>query len=177
MLSVIDDLVRGGDAKELSPPSREGRSVILTSGTTGTPKGANRPSGTLTAAAALVSRIPLRFGRSTHIAAPMFHTWGWAHLNLAMLLGSTLVLRTRFDPEGFLAAVSENRCDAAVVIPVMLRRVLELAGADTQQVRHERACGWSQHLGRRCPATWRPSGWMHSATTSTTRTARPSAPG
>ena len=123
---VIDDLVRGGDAKELSPPSREGRSVILTSGTTGTPKGANRPPGTLTAAAALVSRIPLRFGRSTHIAAPMFHTWGWAHLNLAMLLGSTLVLRTRFDPEGFLAAVSENRCDAAVVIPVMLHRILEL---------------------------------------------------
>ena len=143
---VIDDLVGAQDGRELSPPSREGRSVILTSGTTGTPKGATRPPGTLTAAAALVSRIPLRFGRSTHIAAPMFHTWGWAHLNLAMLLGSTLVLRTRFDPEGFLAAVSENHCDTAVVIPVMLRRVLELPAPtrsryDTRRLRVVAASG------------------------------------
>jgi acyl-CoA synthetase (AMP-forming)/AMP-acid ligase II len=123
---TLADLVAGNKRGDLPAPEREGRTVILTSGTTGTPKGASRGSGTLSAAAALVSRLPMRHGWGVHVAAPMFHTWGWAHLNLSMLIGSTLVLRRRFDPEGFLDAVSEQRCDAAVVIPVMLQRVLDL---------------------------------------------------
>jgi len=61
-----------------------------------------------------------------HVAAPLFHTWGWAHLNLSMLIGSTLVLRCRFEPEDFLRTLTGNDCDAAVVVPVMLQRVLEL---------------------------------------------------
>jgi acyl-CoA synthetase (AMP-forming)/AMP-acid ligase II len=124
--TTLADLVERHDGSDLAVPDREGRTVILTSGTTGSPKGASRGSGSFSAAAALVSRLPFRHGWRVHVAAPMFHTWGWAHLNLSMLIGSTLVLRRRFDPEGFLAAVSEERCDAAVVIPVMLQRVLEL---------------------------------------------------
>ena len=123
--TLADLIARSSDA-DLPAPERESHTVILTSGTTGPPKGASRGSGTLEAAAALVSRLPLRHGWRVHVAAPMFHTWGWAHLNLGMLLGSTLVLRRRFEPEGFLAAVSEQRCEAAVVIPIMLQRVLEL---------------------------------------------------
>jgi acyl-CoA synthetase (AMP-forming)/AMP-acid ligase II len=125
-LPTLADLVRRHDDADLPVPEREARTVILTSGTTGAPKGASRGSGSLDAAASLVSRLPLRHGWTVQVAAPMFHTWGWAHLNLSMLIGSTLVLRRRFDPEGFLAAVSEQRCDAAIVIPVMLQRVLEL---------------------------------------------------
>ncbi|HYJ66325.1 MAG TPA: AMP-binding protein [Nocardioidaceae bacterium] len=122
----LADLVEHTDDADLPVPEREARTVILTSGTTGAPKGASRGSGSFEAAAALVSRLPLRYGWKVHVAAPMFHTWGWAHLNLSMLIGSTLVLRRRFDPAGFLAAVSEERCDAAIVIPVMLQRVLDL---------------------------------------------------
>ena len=125
-VATLADLVDHHDGGDLAVPEREGRTVILTSGTTGSPKGASRGSGSFSAAAALVSRLPFRHGWRVHVAAPMFHTWGWAHLNLSMLIGSTLVLRRRFDPEDFLAAVSEERCDAAVVIPIMLQRVLEL---------------------------------------------------
>jgi fatty-acyl-CoA synthase len=103
--------------------------VILTSGTTGTPKGAPRNEGSIDAAVSLLSRLPLKQGWRTHIAAPLFHSWGWAHLNLAMLLGSTVVLRRRFDPEGCLAAVTENDCDSVAVIPVMLQRILALEDA------------------------------------------------
>ena len=56
----------------------------------------------------LLSRMPLRYGWRTHIAAPLFHTWGFAHLALAMLLGSTVVLRRRFDPEGCLRDASRT---------------------------------------------------------------------
>ena len=101
--------------------------MILTSGTTGTPKGAPRSEAGIDAAVSLLSRMPLRYGWRTHIAAPLFHTWGFAHLALAMLLGSTMVLRRRFDPEDVPARVAEDeRCDSLVVIPVMLQRILAL---------------------------------------------------
>ena len=108
------------------PAGRNGRIVILTSGTTGTPKGAPRSEAGVEAAVSLLSRMPLHYGWRTHIAAPLFHTWGFAHLALAMLLGSTMVLRRRFDPEGCLAVAEAERCDSVVVIPVMLQRIMAL---------------------------------------------------
>jgi fatty-acyl-CoA synthase len=122
----LDRLIAEHDDADVRVPEREARTIIPTSGTTGTPKGASRGSGSLDAAASLVSRLPLRHGMRVHVAAPLFHTWGWTHLNLSMLIGSTLVLRRRFDPEQFLATLDEHRADAAVIVPVMLQRVLQL---------------------------------------------------
>lgn len=125
----VEQLIsRGSDAK-LKPPSRLARPVILTSGTTGTPKGAPRSEAGLDAAVALLAGLDFKTGGTTHIAAPVFHTWGWAHLNLAMLLGSTIVLRRKFDPEECLRVIEEYRCDGLIVIPVMLQRMLQLAPA------------------------------------------------
>jgi fatty-acyl-CoA synthase len=122
----IDALVTAYDDSDVDPPESHARIVILTSGTTGTPKGAPRSEAGIGAAVSLLSRLPLRYGWRTHIAAPLFHTWGFAHLALAMLLGSTVVLRRKFDSEGCLATVAEERCDSLVVIPVMLQRILTL---------------------------------------------------
>ncbi len=122
----IDGLIPSYDDSDVDPPERHARIVILTSGTTGTPKGAPRSEAGIGAAVSLLSRLPLRYGWRTHIAAPLFHTWGFAHLALSMLLGSTVVLRRRFDPEGCLQAVEDERCDSLVVIPVMLQRILTL---------------------------------------------------
>ncbi|HEX6388926.1 MAG TPA: AMP-binding protein, partial [Solirubrobacteraceae bacterium] len=124
---LLEELIAGGDTSNLVPPAEKGRIVILTSGTTGTPKGANRKQPeSLDPAAALFSRIPLRALEATHIAAPMFHSWGLAHFLLAMSLGSTVVLRRRFDPEEMLAVIERYRCTTLVVVPVMLQRALEL---------------------------------------------------
>ena len=123
---TLERLVAAGDDADLDPPERHGRTIILTSGTTGTPKGAPRSEAGIDAAVSLLSRMPLRFGWRTHIAAPLFHTWGFAHLALAMLLGSTVVLRRRFDPEECLRAAESERCETLVVIPVMLQRILAL---------------------------------------------------
>lgn len=123
--TTVDALVRDGSSADLTPPGEEAKVVILTSGTTGTPKGAPREAG-IEAAVAILSRIPLRFGWRCHIAAPMFHTWGFAHLALSMLLGTTVVLRRRFDPEDALRATQDERCDSMAVIPVMLQRILAL---------------------------------------------------
>jgi acyl-CoA synthetase (AMP-forming)/AMP-acid ligase II len=123
----IDHLVRRGDPADPVPPAEPGKTVILTSGTTGTPKGASRQSPTsLDPAASLLSKIPLKAGEVTMIAAPLFHAWGFAHFVLGMALGSTLVLRRKFDPEQTLAATAEHRATALVVVPVMLQRTLQL---------------------------------------------------
>ena len=124
---ALEDLVAAGDRADRVPPSAPGRIVILTSGTTGTPKGAQRgmPE-SLDPMAALLSRIPLHAREPTMIAAPLFHSWGMAHFSLALALSSTVVLRRRFDPEGTLAATAQHRCSALVVVPVMLQRILEL---------------------------------------------------
>ena len=74
----------------------------------------------------LLSRIPLRYGMRTHVVAPLFHTWGFAHFMLSALMGETVVLRRRFDPEECLRVTQAERCEAMVVIPVMLQRILGL---------------------------------------------------
>jgi acyl-CoA synthetase (AMP-forming)/AMP-acid ligase II len=123
----IEELISQGDDAELSPPNDRGRVVILTSGTTGMPKGAPRkPPESMAPAAALFSKIPLKAFETTVIAAPMFHSWGLAHFNLALPLGSTLVLHRRFDPEQTLRAVAQHRASTLVVVPVMLQRIMDL---------------------------------------------------
>lgn len=145
-VDTLEGLIAGAPVVEPPPPSRHSRAVILTSGTTGTPKGAPRSEAGIDAAVALLSRLPLRHGWRTHIAAPLFHTWGYAHLAISMLLGSTMVLTRRFDPETALRLVEEHRCESLVVIPVMLQRMLQLpeetlADVDLSSVRVVAASG------------------------------------
>jgi fatty-acyl-CoA synthase len=137
---TLEQLLGAYDEGDLQPPDRHARVVILTSGTTGAPKGAPRKEAGIDAAVSLLSRMPLRAGWRTHIAAPLFHTWGFAHLALAMLLGSTVVLRRSFDPLEALRTAQDERCESMVVIPVMLQRMLalepeQLEGIDLSRVR------------------------------------------
>ncbi|HEY7933729.1 MAG TPA: acyl-CoA synthetase [Solirubrobacteraceae bacterium] len=125
---LLEEQIALADAGELKPPAERGRVVILTSGTTGTPKGAARKQpDSLEPAAALFSKIPLRARETTMIAAPMFHSWGFAHFTLSLPLASTLVLRRKFDPEETLRATAQHRASALAVVPVMLQRILELS--------------------------------------------------
>jgi acyl-CoA synthetase (AMP-forming)/AMP-acid ligase II len=126
---TLEGLISSADDSDLDPPPEPGRVVILTSGTTGTPKGAQRESPGLGPAVAMLSRIPLRSRETTVIAAPLFHSWGFAHFTLGLLLSSTYVLRRRFNPEATLAAVERNRATALAVVPVMLQRILDLPPA------------------------------------------------
>jgi fatty-acyl-CoA synthase len=124
---TLDDLIAAGDPSDVVPPAEKGRVVILTSGTTGTPKGASRSQPeALGPAVTLLGRIPLRARETTMIAAPLFHSWGFAHFTLGLLLSSTYVLRRRFDPEATLALVAQHQATCLPVVPVMLQRMLEL---------------------------------------------------
>jgi acyl-CoA synthetase (AMP-forming)/AMP-acid ligase II len=123
---TLEQLIEAGDTRNVVPPEEEGRTVILTSGTTGAPKGASRSSPGIGAAVAILSRIPYHVRERTLIAAPLFHSWGFAHFTLGLMLSSTLVLRRRFDPEATLAAIERHRAEHCPMVPVMLKRTLDL---------------------------------------------------
>jgi acyl-CoA synthetase (AMP-forming)/AMP-acid ligase II len=124
---VLEEMIFDSDPSDLAPPDEKGRVVILTSGTTGSPKGASRKQPeSLDPAAILFSKIPLRTRETVHIAAPLFHSWGFLHFTLGLGLSSTVVLRRKFDPEQCLSTVAQFECSTLAVVPVMLQRILEL---------------------------------------------------
>ncbi len=124
---TLQELIEDGDTSDVDPPSERGKAIILTSGTTGTPKGASRSQPrSLDPAAALLAMIPLKAREKTMIAAPMFHSWGFVHFTLGMSLSSTLVLNRKFDPEATLSLTAQHECTALIVVPVMMQRILEL---------------------------------------------------
>ncbi len=125
--TTLEALISSGDTSSPATPNEEARFVILTSGTTGTPKGAQRSSpGGINALAGLFDRIPYRVGESMVIASPLFHSWGFTHFVLGLPLGSPMILRRRFDPEDTLRAVQEHRARVLAVVPVMIQRILAL---------------------------------------------------
>jgi fatty-acyl-CoA synthase len=122
----------------ITPPPRsriKPRIVILTSGTTGTPKGAPREEPkSLAIIGGVLSKVPFRARQTTVLAAPMFHALGLAGMALGIALGSTLVVQRRFDPEQTLDALADNDAAALVLVPVMLQRIMEL-GEDAVRAR------------------------------------------
>jgi fatty-acyl-CoA synthase len=125
----IDDVRAMGSSRPLLP-SKPVAPVLLTSGTTGTPKGARRagrPAG-LSSALGVLERIPYQAGDIAVIPTPLFHAWGLVQLTIAAATASTAVLVRRFDVSATLDAVETERATVLAVVPVMLQRIL---AADT----------------------------------------------
>jgi acyl-CoA synthetase (AMP-forming)/AMP-acid ligase II len=122
---TLDDLIATGNPAAPPTPTTSGKIVVLTSGTTGTPKGAPRAAPrSLASAGAILSKIPYRGGENVFVAPPMFHAWGFLNGLMTIGVGSTLITHRRFDPDRILSALAEHRCAGLAVVPVMLRRLL-----------------------------------------------------
>jgi fatty-acyl-CoA synthase len=123
----LDRAIEQGEASPLPRPAKPGRVVLLTSGTTGTPKGAPRPEPrSLSLPGALLERMPMRAREGTVIGPPLYHGTGLIMALLSVSLGSTIVLRSRFEPAGLLADTERHRATAWCVVPIMLQRLLAL---------------------------------------------------
>ena len=124
---TLDALIADGDTARPAKPGVEPRITILTSGTTGSPKGAPRSEPhSLGIVGGLLSKAPFRAGEVTELCAPMFHALGFAQAIVGIGLGSTLVVRRRFDPVQTLDSLERHHATAMVVVPVMLARIVEL---------------------------------------------------
>jgi len=123
----LDALIERGESKAPSAPTTAGKIVLLTSGTTGTPKGAPRAEPrSLTLPGALLERMPMKARETTLIGPPLYHGTGLIIALLSLALGSTLVLRRKFDAEQFIADSADHGATTWCVVPVMLQRVLAL---------------------------------------------------
>jgi fatty-acyl-CoA synthase len=137
----LERLIATGNPTSPPPPKQAGRLVLLTGGTTGTPRGASRPEPrSLVIPGALLERMPMRARETTVLAPPLFHGTGLLIAALTGLLGSTLVLRRRFDATTMLDDIETHRATAVCVVPVMLQRVLalgeqEIRGRDLSSLR------------------------------------------
>ncbi|BBX32225.1 acyl-CoA synthetase [Mycolicibacterium mageritense DSM 44476 = CIP 104973] len=123
---TLADLIARSSGQPAPKATKHSSIIILTSGTTGTPKGANRgtpPS--LAPIGGVLSHVPFRAREVTSLPAPMFHALGFLHGTIAMMLGSTLVLRRRFKPATVLEDIEKHKVTAMVVVPVMLSRILD----------------------------------------------------
>ena len=124
---TVNGLIDANRGARPARPERAGRIVLLTSGTTGTPKGARRGGSTDVASlAAMLDRIPWRAGESIVIAAPVFHAWGFGQVAIAATMTCTMIMRRRFDPVATLDMVRDHGATGLAVVPVMLERITDL---------------------------------------------------
>lgn len=123
---ILDDIIAANSTAPLPPPSKAGGSVILTSGTTGLPKGAPREAVSPLATAQIVDRIPFPRKGTMVIVSPIFHSTGWATYTVGAALGNKVVTARRFKAENTLKLIADHRADMLVAVPTMLHRMVEL---------------------------------------------------
>ncbi len=127
-LEKLDKLVAAHTGQQLKRTGRKGKTILLTSGTTGTPKGAKQSGGNagIGTLKAILDRMPWRAEEPIVIVAPMFHAWGFSQLLLAASFACTVITRRKFDPEATLDLIDRHRATGLVVVPVMFDRIMDL---------------------------------------------------
>ena len=124
---TLAELIARSSTEPAPKATKKSAIIVLTSGTTGTPKGANRHAPpTLAPVGGVLSSVPFKAGEVTSLPSPMFHALGYLHATVAATLGSTLVLHRRFKPAVVLDDVAKHKVTAIVVVPVMLSRMLDV---------------------------------------------------
>ncbi|HTZ14989.1 MAG TPA: acyl-CoA ligase FadD12 [Mycobacterium sp.] len=123
----VEALIARHDGQRPVRSGRKGKMILLTSGTTGTPKGAKPSSGGgADDLKGILDRVPWRAEEATVIAAPMFHAWGFSQLLFAAMMACTIVTRRKFDPAATLELIDRHHATGLCVVPVMLDRIMEL---------------------------------------------------
>jgi acyl-CoA synthetase (AMP-forming)/AMP-acid ligase II len=125
---TVEKLITDHAGLQPERTDRKGRMILLTSGTTGTPKGATQSGGDagIGTLKAILDRTPWRTEETIVIVAPMFHAWGFSQLIFAASMACTVVTCRKFDPEATLDLIDRHKATGLAVVPVMFDRIMDL---------------------------------------------------
>src|SRR5271156_3093315 len=124
--TTVEKLISAHAGRRRAKTDRKGKLILLTSGTTGNPKGAKHSGGGTTELQAMLDRVPWHTEEATVVVAPMFHAWGFSQLIFAASMGCTVVTRRKFDPEATLELIDRHQATGLCVVPVMFDRIMDL---------------------------------------------------
>jgi long-chain acyl-CoA synthetase len=116
--------------------------ILYTSGTTGTPKGAELTHGSLARNCEEVTAL-FAIGPDTVTlgALPLFHTFGQTcAMNTTLSAGGCLTLLVRFDPGKALEVIARDRVTVFEGVPTMYGAMLHHPGAETADVSSLEVC-------------------------------------
>lgn len=123
---TVENMIAEHGGEEPVRADEKSRVILLTSGTTGTPKGAKHSGGDPSVLKAILDRTPWRAEQPVVVVAPMFHAWGFSQLAFAASMACTIITRRKFDPEATLELVDKHRATGLCVVPVMFDRIMDL---------------------------------------------------
>jgi fatty-acyl-CoA synthase len=126
---TVEKMITEHAGRQPHRASTKSNIILLTSGTTGSPKGAKHSGGADGGPGilkAILDRTPWRAEEPVVIVAPMFHAWGFSQLVFAASMACTVVTRRKFDPEATLELIDRHRATGLCVVPVMFDRIMEL---------------------------------------------------
>lgn len=101
--------------------------VVLTAGTTGTPKIAKRKASIfnfLNPFFALLTELNLDKYKSVYIATPVYHGFGISAVFIGLILGEKMFMLNRFDARKGCELIRTNHIEAVTLVPLMLQRML-----------------------------------------------------
>jgi acyl-CoA synthetase (AMP-forming)/AMP-acid ligase II len=120
----------------------EGDFMLYSSGTTGRPKGIQRPLAFPPMGQGLPGAVPflralgLQDGGVYLCPAPLYHAAPLAWSTAAHRVGATVVVMERFDPVHALALIEQHRVTHAQFVPTMFVRMLKLPEAERDRYDH-----------------------------------------
>ena len=125
----LDRLAEDASEDEPVPVGQDptaGTTMIYTSGTTGKPKGTVRTAVDPAVGGALVALIGYQPGDVYLTTGPLYHSGPLGFMGIVQLMGGSVVVQRKFDPEEWLALVQEHRVTTTFSAPTPVRRVVDL---------------------------------------------------
>ncbi len=117
--------------------------ILYTSGTTGTPKGAELTHFNLSRNAEIASRTTCEVADGDVVlgALPLFHSFGQTvGMNASLRVGATLTLVPKFDPGEALATIERDRVTHFYGVPTMFGALLHHPGREDFDTSSLRTC-------------------------------------